>query len=232
MLSPPDMAKTRFGRFLSSRFCFAPPASRLDLTVPSSPIKSEALREECVNPVWRVALPTQSVDVASQQPCSYFLAACENISTDWCSLEPAAKALTPRQWSVATVSSACQAPRFPWVSADYHIFLISVKDTPQCVLLSLEGMHFPGEFSKSFSLSNSTIIVFALIGIEGINRILIFSIFPKKSRKIFPYASLPCSPFPQRKRYWIVAMVQSATCNRGDILELLCVSQWHAHLCR
>lgn len=50
-------------------------ASRLDLTVPSSPIKSEAQREKCVNPVWRAAPSTQSVDVASPPPlCSYFLA--------------------------------------------------------------------------------------------------------------------------------------------------------------
>lgn len=47
-------------------------ASRLDLTVPSSPIKSEALREERVNRVWHAALSSQSVDVASQQPRSYF----------------------------------------------------------------------------------------------------------------------------------------------------------------
>lgn len=58
-------------------------ASRLDLTVPSSPIKSEALREERVNRVWRAALSSQSVDVASQQPRSdfillFFLQTCKN----------------------------------------------------------------------------------------------------------------------------------------------------------
>lgn len=50
-------------------------ASRLDLTVPSTPIKSEAQREKCVNPVWRAAPSTQSVDVASPLLlCFYFLA--------------------------------------------------------------------------------------------------------------------------------------------------------------
>lgn len=48
------------------------PASRLDLTVPSSPIKSKALREECVNPVWSIPPYPASVDVAPQQPCCYF----------------------------------------------------------------------------------------------------------------------------------------------------------------
>lgn len=69
---------------------------------------------------------TQSVDVASQPPCSYFLAECENISTDWCSLEPRAEALplTLRQWTVATVSSTCQQPLFPWVVADYPAFFL------------------------------------------------------------------------------------------------------------
>lgn len=104
-------------------------ASRLDLTVPSSPIKSEAQREECVNPAWRAALPTQRVDVASRQPC-------ENISADWCSLEPTAKvlSLTMRQRTVATASSACQQPlpRALWLLPDYHVFLISALHAAVC----------------------------------------------------------------------------------------------------
>lgn len=105
------------------------PASRLDLTVPSSPIKSEAQREECVNPAWRAALPTQRVDVASRQPC-------ENISADWCSLEPTAKvlSLTMRLRTVATASSACQQPlpRALWLLPDYHVFLISALHAAVC----------------------------------------------------------------------------------------------------
>lgn len=138
--------------------------------MPSSPIKSEALREECVNPVWRVALPTQSVDVAPQHPCSYFLAECENSATDWCSLEPTDESLplTPRQWTVATVSSACQAPLFPWIVADYCVFfvvvfLLSAMDMPQYVLLSLEGIHDTDEFFTSLSSLSSIIIIFALL---------------------------------------------------------------------
>lgn len=48
------------------------PASRLDLTLPSSPIKSEAPTEQCVKSVWRTTIPRKSLDVASKQPRADF----------------------------------------------------------------------------------------------------------------------------------------------------------------
>lgn len=100
--------------------------------MPSNPIKSEALREECVNPVWRAALPTQSVDVASHHPCSYFLAECENIATDWCSLEPTAEALPSTLRDSGLLPLSLQPVKHlsvcPWVLADYRVLLISAMD--------------------------------------------------------------------------------------------------------
>lgn len=107
-------------------------ASRLDLTVPSSPIKSEALREERVNRVWRAALSSQSVDVASRQPCSYFyflfffLQTCKNISADWCSLQFRAMVLILMLWPHRYLIDL-PLSLFLCVAGYYLLLLISVE---------------------------------------------------------------------------------------------------------
>ena len=84
---PHDAPDTRSGRFLSSRSCVFAPAPRLDLTAPSSPIRSAALREERSARVLMRHL--------SSQPRFFLffffsppslLQTCENISTARCSL--------------------------------------------------------------------------------------------------------------------------------------------------
>lgn len=165
-----DVPDARFGRFLSSRFCFA---SRLDLTVPSSPIKSEALREECAHPV-SAALPTKCWCGVSAAMLLFSRRLVKtSLNTDWCSLEPADETLplTLTQWTVDTVSSACQQPLFLWVVADYHLFMMdrSGVHMPQCALLPF--------CNSLLSLSSIIIMMFTL---PRHHDILISSIFLTK----------------------------------------------------
>lgn len=157
---PPDVPNTRFGRFLSSRFCFAPPHH--DWTWQCLQVQLRVkLWERSVLTLFGAQLyPSKVWMWHLSSRALIFLQICENISTDWCSLEPTADALTQ------TVCSTCQQPLFLWVVADYHVFLISLIHKPQCILLSLAGI--PDEFSKSFSSFSSIIKVNVFfIVIEG-----------------------------------------------------------------
>lgn len=147
---PPQCAQHQIWQVSLQQILLCTLTLRLDLTVPSSSIKSEALKEECVNPVWRVALPTQSVDAASQPPFSYFLVdmwkhlhglAFIRVHSQECGPH-----IEMEDCCHLLLSMSTTWQRLLQAVNHYHLPSVRATGRPQCMEVSLGGMCVPMSF--------------------------------------------------------------------------------------